>query len=413
VPQQPQLQQQQQQQLQQQQQYYNVPPIPVSLTQRPLHPSGRPKRPPNAFLVFSNVRRRELQKLYPSNKTAALSKRLGEEWRDMSPERKAVYTSQAKEIKDSFQVSHPDYVYTRRSSKKRALADVDSGSSKKFKGSDNYGGGGYVSSTGLDPNRPRRPMNSYLIFNQEMRHKLLQENANLTVSEISRAIGTRWASMTPELKREYTEKAALIKTDFMKKHPDYVYSRRSKAEIAASGAARRRGGGGGSSGGGSSSAAQPLNVPVSGKGSRNGSGQGTTQASSTSSVNNINNGNGNSSASSNSNNNRANGAANNNGLHPDGAGDARDGKRSKKKTKDPDAPKHPIPGFLFFRSGERERIRQENPNQPIPAVAARMWNDMTPEQREPWLQMAAKDKKRYAEEMQAYAARKGRTNKRP
>lgn len=241
-------------------------------------------------------------------------------------------------------------------------------------------------------------MNSYLIFNQEMRHKLLQENANLTVSEISRAIGQRWANMTSDLKREYTEKAASIKSDFMKEHPDYVYSRRSKAEIAASGAARRRGG------------ATPISVPVSGKGGngRNGSGQGAAQAGSASSSTNNGNGNNNGSSSS-SNNNRSNGAGTS-ALHADGGNDGRDVKRGKKRTKDPDAPKHPIPGFLFFRSGERNRIRLMNPNQPIPAVAAKMWNEMTAEQREPWLQKAQQDKQRYAEEMQAYAARKGKAN---
>lgn len=51
-------------------------------------------------------------------------------------ERKQYYTEQAKTIKDNFQANHPDYVYTRRSSKKRALVDVEAGSSKKFKGSD-------------------------------------------------------------------------------------------------------------------------------------------------------------------------------------------------------------------------------------------------------------------------------------
>ncbi|KAF9345902.1 hypothetical protein BGX26_002623 [Mortierella sp. AD094] len=61
------------------------------------------------------------------------------------------------------------------------------------------------------------------------------------------------------------------------------------------------------------------------------------------------------------------------------------------ETKNPDEPK--------------ARIRQMNPNQSVPIVAARMWNEMAPEQRDPWLQKADQDKLRYAEEMQAYSAR--------
>ncbi|KAH7036833.1 high mobility group box domain-containing protein [Linnemannia elongata] len=246
-------------------------------------------------------------------------------------------------------------------------------------------------------------MNSYLIFNQEMRHKLLLDNANLTVSEISRAIGQKWASMTPEMKREYTEKAAAIKSNFLKEHPDYVYSRRSKAEIAASGAARRRGA-----------------VPLSGASlakqqqalARSGALAAANAASSASGGAGGANHAANHASNSHASTSRANGAGAIGGGGLDVAINGKDTKgRNKKRTKDPDAPKHPIPGFLFFRSGERARIRAMNPNQPIPKVAATLWNEMTPAQREPWLQKAAQDKQRYAEEMQAYSARKGRMGK--
>ncbi|KAF9957509.1 hypothetical protein BGZ70_009490 [Mortierella alpina] len=440
--QQMQLQQQQQQQQQQQHQQHMQ-------RQQARRCPCRPKRPPNAFLVFSSVRRPELQKLYPTHKTAALSKRLGEEWRDMSAERKSLYTSRAKDIKDTFQANHPEYVYTRRSSKKRPAGDAE-GSSKKFKGSEGYddGAGSYAAAnTGLDPNRPRRPMNSYLIFNQEMRHKLLLENANLTVSEISRAIGQRWANMTADMKREYTEKAATIKANFLKENPDYVYSRRSKAEIAASGAARRRGAvlpaapaapvapvgkqtGGARAGAnapaaGSSSSAvnnasnnsnnnnsHSINNGNSGNSNSNGSNNANNNHGSSS--NNISGSSNNNNNANNANNanNRTNGAPAVSAVTNDVAINGKDIKiRGKKKLKDPDAPKHPIPGFLFFRSGERARIRQMNPNQPIPSVAAKMWNEMTPAQRAPWLEKAAQDKLRYAEEMQEYSAKKGRQGK--
>ncbi|KAK3844767.1 MAG: high mobility group box domain-containing protein [Linnemannia gamsii] len=353
--------------------------------------------------------------MYPSHKTAVLSKRLGEEWRTMSNERKSLYTSRAKDIKDTFQSNHPDYVYTRRSSKKRGLNDVDAGPSKKYKGSDNYPASNHNTNTnndansisnlaaalGLDPNRPRRPMNSYLIFNREMRHKLLLDNANLTVSEISRAIGQKWATMTPEMKREYTEKAAAIKSNFLKEHPDYVYSRRSKAEIAASGAARRRGAvplSGASLAKQQQALARNGGLPIGGAGA----------AAATASA-------GGAASHGASNSHASTSRANGSGAVGGGLDVAINGKdtkgRGKKRTKDPDAPKHPIPGFLFFRSGERQRIRLMNPNQPIPKVAATMWNDMTPLEREPWLQKAAQDKQRYAEEMQAYSAKKGRMGK--
>lgn len=352
------------------------------MTRAGVHPNGKPKRPPNAFLVFSSVRRRELQKMYPHLKTADLSKFLGDEWRDMDANKKMGYTLRAKGIKDDFQITNPDYVYTRRTSKKRSYEDSGSGS-KRFKGSDENGGE-YAASIGLDPNRPRRPMNSYLIFNKEMRHKLLLGNANLTVTEISRAIGQQWATMAPDQKRIYAEKAETIKTRFMRENPDYVYSRRSKAEIAASGALRRRGG--------STSSAHVMAPTNTNTG---GASKTKSKVSEAKKGDKVSKGN----------------TITNQGVINKAPVTAPTKTRAKKKAKDPDAPKHPIPGFLFFRSEERERIRQENPDKAIPALAAKMWNEMTPAQKEPWQKMAAKDKRRYAEEMQAYSAKKGRQHK--
>lgn len=245
-------------------------------------------------------------------------------------------------------------------------------------------------------------MNSYLIFNQEMRHKLLLENANLTVSEISRAIGQKWSSMTPDMKREYNEKAAIIKLNFMKDHPEYVYSRRSKAEIAAAGAYRRRGTGGGA----------PQSIASAIKTGKVLPPNGASHKHSNKAVpaSNTNMAQGNRKA--------PKGVNNNTHVHvpvpvpapaPAPVEDVKP--RNKKKAKDPDAPKHPIPGFLYFRSSERQRLKEQNPDRPIPELAAKMWREMTPTQRAPWLQMAAEDKRRYAEEMQAFSAKKGKQNK--
>lgn len=240
-------------------------------------------------------------------------------------------------------------------------------------------------------------MNSYLIFNQEMRHKLLLENANLTVSEISRAIGQKWSSMTPDMKREYNEKAAIIKLNFMKDHPEYVYSRRSKAEIAAAGAYRRRGTGGGGAPQSIASAIKTGKVlPPNGAPKHNKVAPINTNMAPL------------------KNRNKASKSDVSTHVHVPAPApvhtQVEDTKpRNKKKAKDPDAPKHPIPGFLYFRSSERQRLKEQNPDRPIPELAAQMWREMTPAQRAPWLQMAAEDKRRYAEEMQAFSAKKGKS----
>jgi hypothetical protein len=42
----------------------------------------------------------------------------------------------------------------------------------------------------------KRPMNAFLLFNKEMRPKVLESNPHMTVAEISKTIGTSWRNMT-------------------------------------------------------------------------------------------------------------------------------------------------------------------------------------------------------------------------
>jgi len=181
----------------------------------------RVKRPMNAFLIFSSERRPELQKLDPSMTTAMQSKILGDEWAKMDEKKKIEYTERAKLLKSEFQESHPDFVYTRRpnnSRKKRKKRKIDDENCPDSL--DNH------------PHQPRlkRPMNAYLIFNKEMRPKYLQTNPNMNVAEISKAIGDKWKNLTEEERIKYVDLAESLKTKFHLEHPDYVYTRRTKAD---------------------------------------------------------------------------------------------------------------------------------------------------------------------------------------
>ena len=92
------------------------------------------------------------------------------------------------------------------------------------------------------------------------------------------------------------------------------------------------------------------------------------------------------------------------GMH-DGPRDPRG--RKKKRYRHPTAPKHPMSGFLFFLAAVRPEVARQYPGStvgPISKVIASQWRDMTDEARIPWLQMAEQDKARYAREMRVYTA---------
>lgn len=83
---------------------------------------------------------------------------------------------------------------------------------------------------------------------------------------------------------------------------------------------------------------------------------------------------------------------------------AKGGKGSKKK-KDPNAPKRPLAAFMFFSQQQRPAMKESNPAATIGDLGkllGKKWNDMTDEQKKPYVMQAEEDKKRYEAEKAAY-----------
>ncbi|CAG8490614.1 4229_t:CDS:2 [Ambispora leptoticha] len=211
----------------------------------------------------------------------------------------------------------------------------------------------------------KRPMNAFLIYNKEMRPKVLESNPNMTVAEISKTIGDSWRSMNEEEREKYLSRARDLKEDFHNSHPEFVYTRRSKAELAAAGHH-------------SYSKKRPYDS--------SGSDDEDSRHPSSSRKDHHNHHVGASGNASSAN-------------HKDPRG------RKKKRTRHPTAPKHPMSGFLFYASDMRPSITEQHPGStvgPISKIIAAEWRKLSAEEKAPWEQKAAADKARYAREMEAY-----------
>ncbi|KAI9318504.1 high mobility group box domain-containing protein [Dichotomocladium elegans] len=195
--------------------------------------------------------------------------------------------------------------------------------------------------------RLKRPPNAYLLFNRDMRRKLLEISPKMTVAEISKEIGERWKELSKDQRQSYIDQAALIKQDHLQTHPNFIYTRRSKAEIA-----------------------EARNLSK----SRRCMKSTTTHC--------------------------------RRRRQQDAKDITRDPRgRKKKRHKHPTAPKHPMSGFLFYLSAVRPQIAQRFPGStvgPISKIIARQWRNMSNQERIPWLEKAEQDKARYAQEMQIY-----------
>jgi hypothetical protein len=80
-----------------------------------------------------------------------------------------------------------------------------------------------------------------------------------------------------------------------------------------------------------------------------------------------------------------------------------------RKAKDPNAPKRPRSAYILFSNDKRTEVREANPDMKMPDVAkelGNMWKTLNDRKKQPYLDRAAEDKKRYEAEMAKYGPAK-------
>ena len=94
-------------------------------------------------------------------------------------------------------------------------------------------------------------------------------------------------------------------------------------------------------------------------------------------------------------------------------------KRYKRKVKDPEAPKKPLPAYILFNIKERANVQKELLNTNLPPncnitmsakvnkEVARRWATLDFEAKKIYEEASLKDRKRYEKEMKVYKPRKG------
>lgn len=80
----------------------------------------------------------------------------------------------------------------------------------------------------FDPERIKRPMNSFLLFSNEIRPILQAKFRDKSNAQISKLVGEEWHKLDEQKKKEYILKAEKIKEEFNKMYPNFVYTKRRR-----------------------------------------------------------------------------------------------------------------------------------------------------------------------------------------
>uniref|UniRef100_A0ABK0LR53 HMG box domain-containing protein n=1 Tax=Rattus norvegicus TaxID=10116 RepID=A0ABK0LR53_RAT len=130
-----------------------------------------PRKPPSSFLLFSQDHFEEIKEQHPNWTVAQVAKR----------------------DKDRYQREMRNYSGPRRERRRR------------------------------DPDAPRKPPSSFLLFSQDHFDEIKEQHPNWTVAQVAKAAGRMWARCSEADKIPYEERAAVLRAKYLEEREAYYH----------------------------------------------------------------------------------------------------------------------------------------------------------------------------------------------
>ena len=159
------------------------------------------KKARSSYILYTmdTTVRGKVKKDNPDAKLGEISKILGKQWKSLSDKEKKKYTDASAKEKaevDKLKKKNPELFVKKEKKVKKVV----------------------------DKNKPKRPLNSYMLYAQDARVELKKKNPEMKAvgGEISKKIGEQWKKLAAKDKKKYEDLAKKAKSEYEKKMKDYV-----------------------------------------------------------------------------------------------------------------------------------------------------------------------------------------------
>ncbi|XP_055466883.1 high mobility group protein B4 [Psammomys obesus] len=153
----------------------------------------RPKVNVSSYIHFMLNYRNKFKEQQPNTYLGfkEFSRKCSEKWKSISKHEKAKYEALAKLDKARYQEEMMNYIGKRRKRRKK------------------------------DPQAPRQPPSSFLLFSLDHYAQLKQENPSWSVVQVAKATGKMWSTILDADKQPYEQKAALLRAKYFEEVENY------------------------------------------------------------------------------------------------------------------------------------------------------------------------------------------------
>ncbi|CAL4888739.1 unnamed protein product [Urochloa decumbens] len=200
---------------------------------------AKPKQPMSAYFVYSQERRAAL--VGEKKNVPEIGKITGEEWKSMTEAQKAPYEEVAKKQKEEYHKKMEVYKQMKieeaaglekeEEEQKKIMKQEALQLLKKKEKADNI-----IKKTkekrqkkAVDPNRPKKPASSFLLFSKEARKQLLEERPGINNSTLNALISVKWKELSGEERQAWSDKAAPAMAAYKKEMDEYTKAHSSSA----------------------------------------------------------------------------------------------------------------------------------------------------------------------------------------